>query len=487
MPTPKELGVNMAKTLLAELTVIDNAQHLEESRLQIVDPVPSDGKFFEYQKDKVKIEPTKEALLQDMLQNRKSIVAFCCVSLKTDTRMTFDIDHVFPRERITEKQKLLLSHLNNPSNNALAQAFMGEKPDNSALQKQINQYFQRDPDDNNKIKGTKWFFDVCYNNLSNLFHLKHYLNRGKSAKTPKEWFENNFPLKFIQDLKEKGGINEGVIMQQIFHKVVNGVTLDSINLGKVKDKNSKEVGDDVVVYLHENKGIGLGEFIREWFKTNAETIIKESKEIQQINAALTLMLESKLKDSQGEEGLRKFISTINQVLKIAEKRNILKDDSSEDSQDTGLAREIISLQAISWAFNYMHSIKQMKKQFLELVDPSSKDIIKKYIYSSYINQLFSIGDDGIEIALSYLKQQCDTLKQGSNTILLTESEAKTLLNNAKKEGDPKERVKAAEAKAAEEIKAREEEKLAYEKEIAELKALLPPEKRAKLGAGPKPF
>lgn len=59
------------------------------------------------------------------------------------------------------------------------------------------------------------------------------------------------------------------------------------------------------------------------------------------------MLESKLKDSQGEEGLRKFISTINQVLKIAEKRNILKDDSSEDSQDTGLAREIISLQAIS--------------------------------------------------------------------------------------------------------------------------------------------
>lgn len=116
MLTLQDFGIKMAKTLLAELTVIPEAQQLEASRLRIVDPVPAEGKFFEYQKDKTKIEPTKEALLQDMLQNKKSIVAFCCVSLQTDTKMTFDIDHVFPREKITEKQKLLLNYLNNPSN-----------------------------------------------------------------------------------------------------------------------------------------------------------------------------------------------------------------------------------------------------------------------------------------------------------------------------------------------------------------------------------
>ena len=105
----------------------------------------------------------------------------------------------------------------------------------------------------------------------------------------------------------------------------------------------------------------------------------------------------------------------------------------------------------------MHSIKQMKKQFLELVEPSSRDVIKQYIYSIYVNQLFSIGDDGIEIALEYLKQRCNALKQQRERgiIFITESDARTLLINAKKEGDPKERVKVAEAKAAEEKSARE--------------------------------
>ncbi len=464
MPTKEELeklGAKMANTLLAELTVLSTVK-FQISMNDLLDNIPSEGGFFSHEKDKVTIEPTKEALLEDMLNDKKATIAFCCASLLTDTRLAFDIDHVFPREKITEKQKLLLNYLNNSSNNYFIKAFMGEEPENNDLKKEISKYFKRDPLDG-KIKGTKWFIAVCYNDLNNLTHLTHYLNRGKSAETPKKYFEKYFPQQFKKDVEAKGGINEGIIMQQIFSTTVSGIMLDSINFGKVKDKNGKEIGDDVIVYLHEGRGIGLGKFIRQWFKDNANIIIAQSRGIQEINKKLIEMLGSDLQNYGDKEGVKKFILTINQVLKIAEKRNILNNDSSDDSQDTGLVREEVFLQAISWAFDYMHSIKQMKKQFLELVEPSSKDVVKSYIYSSYINQLFSIGDDGIDIALNYLKQQCNALKQESDIRLLTESDAKTLLNNARKEGDPKERVKAAEARAA----SAEERAVAAERKLAD--------------------
>ena len=95
-----------------------------------------------------------------------------------------------------------------------------------------------------------------------MFRLKHYLNRGKSATTPQAWFEQNFQSRlpaFIKDLNSKGGINEGIIMQQIFPIAMR----DSINLGKLKDKNGTEIGSGCVVYLHEGIGIGLGDFIRQ--------------------------------------------------------------------------------------------------------------------------------------------------------------------------------------------------------------------------------
>jgi hypothetical protein len=148
MPTKiEELGLKMAKTLLKELAILPTVK-FQTSMDDLLDNVPSEGKFFMHQDKGQKIEPTKEALLQEMLQDRKSTIAFCCVSLQTDTRLTFDIDHVFPRELITEKQKLLLIYLNDYGNAEFTKAFMGEEPYDLDIQTQINTYFRRDPKDN---------------------------------------------------------------------------------------------------------------------------------------------------------------------------------------------------------------------------------------------------------------------------------------------------------------------------------------------------
>ena len=453
MPTAKELGEKMAQTLLLELDVSPEVTP-PSGAFNIIDVQTYYGSFFKFDKNKTTFEVTKEALLKEMFNDRKSAIAFCCVSLQTDTKLTFDIDHVFPREIITKKQLLLLDYLNKSGNEVLAKAFMGEDPLNSKMKNDIGKYFKRDPGDNNKIKATRWFVDVCYNNLSNLFHLKHYLNRGKSASTPQKWFEQNFPQKFRDDLKLNGGINEGVIMQQIFHLT----NLISVPLGKMKNKDGKEIGEDIIIYLHERKGIGLGEFIRKWFKNNPTTM-GQSKEIQEINTKLIEMLESNLKDYGKEKGLKKFLSTINMALKVAENRDTLHKESSEDSDEAVDARRNISYKAILKAFDFMHSVKKIKKQVLSIVNFNSKDAVKEKFYDLCIDYFFELKTKEREEALNYLQKQCNILSQKG--VLLTEEEVKKLLLESQQEGD-------FELKFKKEQKAKE----VLEKENEELKKLL---------------
>jgi hypothetical protein len=449
MPTLQELGTKMANTLLRELTVLPTVK-FHKSMDDLLDNVPSSGEFFSHQQNHQKIEPTKEALLQDMLKNPKAVVAFCCVSLQMDTRMTFDIDHVFPREKITEKQKLLLDFLNNPSNDALTQAFMGENPQNSELQIHIEKYFKRDFKDN-KIKGTRWFFDVCYNNLSNLFHLKHYLNRGKSATTPQEWFEQNFQPKlpnFMKDMNAEGGVNEGIIMQQIF----STRALDSINLGKMKDKYGKEVGSDVIVYLHEGSGIGLGHFIRQWFKANAE-VIEISKEIHEINTKLTDMLTEDLRDDGEKEGLEKFLLTINEVLNIATFRETMSRGSTPDSEGGEEERHVVTYDKIKEAFGYMHSVKSMKKQVLPYVVESDRNIVDKNFYRYCRGQkLYTLNYEEISEATELFLITCEQKR----SLGITDSDIQSFIQQALEAVDPRKRLekemtarKAAEAETAE--------------------------------------
>jgi hypothetical protein len=135
----------------------------------------------------------------------------------------------------------------------------------------------------------------------------------------------------------------------------------------------------------------------------------------------------------------------------------------------------------------MHSIKQMKKLVLEIVAASDKDIVKKNFYSLCADQMIELTPKGIEIALDYFQQQCSDIKQTGKFLMARDVE--TIIVEAGKKGNPEERLKIAEDKAAKEAeKARKLEEInrAKDERIAALEAELPPEKIAKLGAGSKP-
>lgn len=458
MPSNREIGQKMAEALLSELEIPDGMKSPSDKKLVIVSDVPSEGKFFEYQENHVKIYPTKEALLEDLFQNKQSTIAFCCMSLRTDVRISFDIDHVFPRAKITQKQRLLLAYLNEPTNREVAQAFMGENPSDPALQGKIGQYFKRDSSGN--IRGTQWFFEVCYNNLNNLAHLKNYLNRGKSAEAPKEWFINNFPSNFNSDIEAKGGINEGVIMQQIFS--TNG--LDAVEIGK------DDAGHPVIVYLHDSTSEGLGKFMRDWFKANADNIITESKKINDISNQLTTMLQKNLEDCPEKQEVDKFLSTINEALKIADSRSNLGEASSDDSEASGEIRRDMAYESIIEVFKMMHEFKQMKKQLLPLVVESEKQQVIEHFYKFCMKYLFSLDPEGFKIAFNYFKDQCNQKRQ-ANASLSELQEIETLVKHAGEKGSPnkaRELLKEVQRENEELKKVREEnEKL--QKELADLK------------------
>jgi hypothetical protein len=359
-----------------------------------------------------------------------------------------------------------LKYLNDPNNGIFAKAFMGEDPQDEPLKQKIGKYFKRNPNDD-KIKSTQWFFDVCYNNLSNLFHLKNYLNRGKSTTTPKEWFEKNFPSKFMEDLKLNGGINEGIIMQQIFSATINGSNLDSVNLGK----DSK--GNDVIVYLHEGNGIGLGSFVRQWFKNNASEVIENSKDIHEIHKTLTKMLADDLHDSHNsKEGLEKFLLTINEVLNVARFRDTISRGSTPDSEGGEEERHVVAYDKIKEAFDYMHSVKSIKKQVLPHVVDGDKDIVDKNFYRYCREQkLPNLNNEEIAEAAELFIKSCEQKKSSG----ITDSDIQNFIQQAREAVDPRKRLeKERIARERAEAKVTEKDSRITEKDsrIAELEKQL---------------
>src|SRR3989344_2737622 len=91
----------------------------------------------------------------------------------------------------------------------------------------IDDYFKRDPADK-KVKGTAYFFKVCYNDIGNLLLLCHACNIQKSDHDPLDWFKEQtlyFGEPFVKAVEQAGGLHEGVILARIYRPADSRITL----------------------------------------------------------------------------------------------------------------------------------------------------------------------------------------------------------------------------------------------------------------------
>jgi len=118
-----------------------------------------------------------------------------------------DGEHAMPFHDIKNNQTQLIDYLNDAANKQFADDFLKEPG--------INEFFRRDPNDK-KIKGTGYFYKLCYNNPSNLWLLCHACNIEKTDSEVLEWFkkQENFGEPFTEALEKDGSLRMGLIFKK---------------------------------------------------------------------------------------------------------------------------------------------------------------------------------------------------------------------------------------------------------------------------------
>lgn len=243
MPTPAENAKTVAANLLAELKF--PAPMLDHHKAALVnklcDAPPPREKLAFQQKDK---ESAVKAVLGEPLETDDRSI-FCIVHGGFVLRPGMDAEHASSFELLRKRQQRLINYLNNPINKDFADAFLKEPG--------MAEMFRRDPEDGNKIKGTAYFYKICYNNDSNMWLLCHACNMEKSAKDFKDWAiaQKRLGPDFVAALEARGVLQEGLLFDKV--AVKNDAMDTALDMG----------GETVRV--SSDPGQGLGEFIRDWY------------------------------------------------------------------------------------------------------------------------------------------------------------------------------------------------------------------------------
>ncbi len=107
---------------------------------------------------------------------------FCMVHAAFVRKSGVDVDHAIAHSYISKNQIALLKFLN--KNKKFADALL--------VLSEISDFFQRDATDG-RIKGTGYFYKICYNDTENLWLLCHACNIHKSDGDSLEWFRKQKP------------------------------------------------------------------------------------------------------------------------------------------------------------------------------------------------------------------------------------------------------------------------------------------------------
>src|SRR3989338_108934 len=263
-----------------------------------------------------------------------------------------DIDHVFSFHKMREKQIKLLEFIN--TDREFADVFLDQPG--------IEDYFKRDTADG-LVKGTSYFFKLCYNDMGNLLLMCHACNIQKSSGDPLDWFKQQdtyFGPKFLESIREKGNYHEGILLGKVYPKDGEHVTLNIL-------------GEDVDLYTGDS--YGLGQLAREWFTSQCKSILDSHREFygknyRQFKETLAKMRSLVIEGKTGEahnvhRHLVKALSALQGVYAVCMAFGEEKGSSSgsDDSADRE-ARDRISARQVHIAFDVAHELKKIKTLFV---------------------------------------------------------------------------------------------------------------------------
>jgi hypothetical protein len=167
----------------------------------------------------------------------------------------------------------------------------------------------------NTVKGTGYFYKICYNNFDNLWLLCRGCNIQKSHQSPLHWFTEQYGEPFVKDLKTAGILRTGLIMERIY------------------EPDCSAIGLSHTFEFHYGKSIGLGEFINQWCeKTQGQAITLQRKFFcenyqdfkEQIWQLQTLREKSALTENESEK--KTLLEFINKRFKSLERLAKLAND-----------------------------------------------------------------------------------------------------------------------------------------------------------------
>lgn len=177
---------------------------------------------------------------------------FCMVHGDFVLKSGMDIEHADAASDIRKRQRDLLQYLNRPENRQFANALLAQRG--------ISELLRRDTD--RVIKGSRYFYKTCYNNIGNLWLACHACNILKDDESPLSWFQKSkyFGRSFVQKVTRKGGLHQGLLTKTVHH----------IQRDDAKFKLSR-TGPEISVPTAQGQGFGsreikpLGLVVREWF------------------------------------------------------------------------------------------------------------------------------------------------------------------------------------------------------------------------------
>jgi hypothetical protein len=165
------------------------------------------------------------------------ILAPCFTSGDYVPVKSLEADHAQPKEDIFKRQLAVIARLN--EDKSFAQRLL--------QQPYAGSFFIEDPPKSGNYKGSKFFYEIYYNDINNIWLLCHYCNNSKNNEEFYSWLEKQwlYGKSFLDYIRNEGTHNNTVL---------------------------QKVGDDKK---------GLGEIAIKWFATSQSNYLKNLKALQE--------------------------------------------------------------------------------------------------------------------------------------------------------------------------------------------------------------